>query len=317
MTNSEGKTVEPVTKFSLVALLVAMAIVGAFEAAAALSQDANIPYIFGNTLTVSTVAWAALWFGVVKKTGAKGGGRYWLILFVTGVIAGGLMLAYQKTQVRVATAGITDSYNAYARGEQTDSKPMATGEAGTLEGLTKTLFNTFARDCSDYRAELAGAGLDDILSAAALKSDPDLSASKFKVKRGREIIQKYRTLYDARLAAMGDMIDKTNLSEATKSKAKAGLATGVESGKERAATIWRLESESVDETSAAIDLLAQTRGTWVIAGDQINFDRPADIRAFNDHVTNLQRIAAEEDAIYAQANVTAQTKLKELDALAK
>lgn len=319
MTVSEKGTVEsPPKRLPILGLLITMILVAVSVGGAVVRGGESIPFIVGNTVTTATIGWCILWFGFVSRSGHKVAGRYWLLLFAAGIAAGVSVVSYQKSQVRAGTASLRSGYSDLLQGKQDiASKPKAKGEFGEIEGLLLSLMKTNANDQRDYQSELAGAGFDDILSIDSIKADPQFTQSKFKVKRAREIVQKYRDLYASRIAGVHEMIDKTTLSENSKAQAKIGFDNGMAENRGLADRIWDLDESMVSEIGACIDLLARARGSWRVEADQINFERQADIDAFNVHTTKIQAMLKEQEEIQSRAQSTTKAKLADLETLGK
>jgi hypothetical protein len=67
---------------------------------------------------------------------------------------------------------------------------------------------------------------------------------------------------------------------------------------------------------AVIDLLDRNKGTWSIT-DRVMFQNPGVLANYNAHVTKLQELAKEEEALRSQALASSRVKMDQLQAITK
>jgi hypothetical protein len=321
MTTIEGKALAlvPVDKKwpALVPLALAMCVVGGWVGHDVFTQGgANLGYVIGNASMTSLLAWVVLYFCFVKKTGRKVGPIYWAFLFATGIASGLAVSGYEMTQAQNATASISHSYEAFLKGETADPKIHSGGEVGQMESWMKAYLATQTTDRHAYQNELAGAGVWSLLLPANLKTDPELTAAKAAVIRGREIVRKYHTLYDSRVTDAYAQIDKLSVSPENKAQLRSGMDESMAKAKAVTDRAWALEAGAIEEMGAVIDLLDANKGTWSIT-DRPVFQSPAVLASYNEHITNLQQFGKDEATLRAQAIATSRGKMDQLQALTK
>ena len=319
MTIIEDKAVAPSAKRwqALVPLVVAMGGVAVWVGNDTYAENgASVGFIVGNSAVISLMVWAALFFGFVKKTARKVGLSYWAILFATGIASGLAVSGYATMQARTATQSIAQTYEALTNGQTVDLNAKATGNAGQLEAWMKAYLAQQAKDSLAYENELDGSGVSNLLLPARLKADTDLSQSRAAVVRGRQIVKKYHSLFDRRVTEAYGLIDKTTMSPSMKAQAKAGMNESMATSKATTDRIWLLEAAAVDEMGAVVDLLAKSKGSWTIT-DRVVFQNPEVLSTYNAHLSKIQELANEENALRAEAQALSSVKMDQLQALTK
>jgi len=174
-----------------------------------------------------------------------------------------------------------------------------------------------ALDQQNYAAELAAVAADHPHSLGRLYDDPTNSGAAPKLRRSRELIDKYSALYEARIAAARTKIETLDLAPKLKAELRAGFEKGVPTGREQAAEYWRLERAIVDEVEGMARDLRSSRAPWRSSGTQLLFDSQEDLRTYNGHVAALQSLEKQEDALQRAALTRDERALQGLRELAE
>jgi hypothetical protein len=276
-------------------------------------QYPDIPWIVGYGLAIASAAWAILWFGYVRKTGRRVAGRYWLALMATSLATGLVAKAYLDYQYQLLAGGLTSVLEKYHSGKTNiDPQSLAAGGAGKIEATLRSIAGTFAGDAESYERELNATGFANLLSAANLKSDPDLSKPKYIIQQAQTVVRKYRQISIDRIASMPSLIDHSDLPNAIKVEVIEGMNESLPQATRSTERAWKLQADTMDEYAAIIQLLARSRGSWQVAGDQVSFDRQADLDAYQAHIAKIQAMGNEIDSIRSAGVTSSLSNLSKL-----
>lgn len=290
-----------------------MLVVGGSVGSTVVFEGEDVAFAVGNSLTLSVIAWAIVWFGFVKKTGHRVSGRYFLAIFASGIVGGLVASNYQRIQMRSATVGIAAAYgDVMASKSDLARGSLAGGPAGEMETVLRSFMATLLADQRAYEAEMEAIQWDDFLVPADFKDGAAIETNRFRARRAAEIVAKYRRVYEVRPSEFDKRIEAASLSATMKRQLKESFAKGLVKNQATARRVWEIEEAVVVEAGKAVDVLARAKGRWAIATDQFRFQRQSDLDAFNGHINSMQRLAAEQEALRKAHDLSNQANLKKL-----
>lgn len=268
----------------------------------------RLGYATGAAAVVSLIAWLALWFGFVKKSGHEVGGRYYLVLFAAG-LAGALlpMLALSAAADRSeeewlafndVTRGIVGQVEPAIRGEATiDRRPTLTGRMAGAEALTRNFYADLVNEARAYQKTEAEIAADQALSLAALARPGGIAEARRRLDRLEALNQEFRTRFKARIDQMRVAFQRTpDLSNGEREAVAAGFDSGVSAAMVRLQAAWAAADATIPKARAQLDVLERSRGRWQISGDQLRFERQADLEEFNALANEIDRLNREAEA---------------------
>jgi hypothetical protein len=290
--------------------------VGAF--AGELRKHPAIGYgeVVGLAAVTGAIAWAAVFFGYVRRAAPERGRPYALILIASTVVfqlaAAGLVSEGQReadakkaqtAQLQLAADDVESSMDALAHprsgAPRISVTPRATGEAGEAERLLQTLFAEMQSDQADYQREILASGIQYSIKPSRLAKDRSLKTARASVARARVIVKTYAARVDARRAEFRHGIETSKISPAHKQNIIAGMDQSAAQGDRN--SVWPIEAAMLDEIAATLNDLQHCRGKWTTHGEQILFTDTSDLARWRGHILALQADGRQEAAIRANA----------------
>lgn len=278
-----------------VALIITMVVAAILGAGSGFGAT-NIPFLLGNVLPLSALAWAILHFAVLKPRGDRQGWRSFILVYASAFVAGLMVMQLKEREMIKARSGVLSSFEQLVSGSRdVNTTRTASGEAGALEEHLKNFFSTVANDRRDYDAELTALDIENIFTPENLRADPQLTETKFRVRRAAAIAEKYTALAERRVQDFRAGTAAIQTTEDTKRSLLEGIDQGEVKHGPRRRRVWELERLMLGEVEKAVTLLSSEQ--WSFEGDQIAFQDERKAEVYNGYMTNMNRYAKESETL--------------------
>ncbi len=260
-------------------------------------------------LLLGGVTWLVVYFALVRQRNRRAGVKHFFLLIGLAAfshLAVELAPVYgaltrDTGQEDLAQQGIIDSYRKLQSGAAAiDSRPLAHGDAGVIEGFVRANLSKSLELHQAYLSEVRAAGLESIFSEASLAPDTNLTRIDGKLHDVTDIVEKYRRLSLLRADQINADAERLPISDAGRKSVLAGIAEARQRQDADLKKAWDGEAAIIDEYRGAAALLRGARGHWTFQDGKLAFERPADLNAFRSHIDNVRRIVDEEKALQAR-----------------
>ena len=171
----------------------------------------------------------------------------------------------------------------------------AGGMRGEFQALMVELMNDNVAHTNEYFAELDRVGLMRLLDPVRLKADSDFSESREILANAADVIDAFKARAEQIQADFPDKIMALDINEADKRAALENFEVGVKQSAPQKQRMWQLEHDSMQELVGLIDLLEASE--WTMEDDYFTFQDDSKAERFNQHLENIDRITAEQNAI--------------------
>ncbi len=282
----------------------------------------SLPGLIGYYFPSSVFIWLIFYAIFTRKKGAKIAGISFIIIYVSFMLSGYLSVTMFKIEAKKAITEIETQFEKIAKSsdspsgiperiqEEIQTSPKSKGVIGEMERFIKVFMDRSFSLRNDYLLELNAIGWNKILDSTRLKNDTTFTESKFIMNKGKEIVEKYKTLTDGLIEDMYNEIDNLKMEENLKKEMKDGFKEGIGPVKIILDRNWFLEEKCLSEVEKIIDLLSMRKEVWAIENSQIIFYDENDLKEFNAHIYNIQDIVKEQQLIQQQSSDQAKESLK-------
>ena len=282
----------------------------------------SLPGLIGYYFPSSVFIWLIFYAIFTRKKGAKIAGISFIIIYVSFMLSGYLSVTMFKIEAKKAITEIETQFEKIAKSsdspsgiperiqEEIQTSPKSKGVIGEMERFIKVFMDRSFSLRNDYLLELNAIGWNKILDSTRLKNDTTFTESKFIMNKGKEIVEKYKTLTNSLFEDAFAEIDSLEIDEDFKQEMKDGFKRGLEPTKIMINRNWFLEEKCLSEIEKIIDLLSTRKDVWAIENSQILFYDENDLKEFNAHIYNIQEIVKEQQLIQQQSIDQAKESLK-------
>jgi hypothetical protein len=309
---------EPKTVWGLLVACAGAALITLFELPGAIRDCA--PYYrhaewaaMAGAITVlaligAVIPWAILYFAYLRRRASANGPAYFLILYVLcfALDAGAIALVMQAgqandAQMRIASQEVVRAMTTVmnTKDGQIDMTIKATGEAGEVERVSKTLLAQFVARKAAYQAQMETLGIRTIMLPSNLAADRGLVHTRARLKAARAVLKDYSQVLESMRVDMHAQIAVAKLSD----EMKKGMLSGIDSTMAQEQGDWeaeiRNEDDILSEFQEMTDTLAHPRGRWTVKGNVVEFTNGADLAAYRKHVDAVHAYQAQERVVIA------------------
>jgi hypothetical protein len=229
---------------------------------------------------VSTVLiWPVLYLGFLKNENPYAGPKYFLILVMTS------LLAYGTT----AAVPVTFAY----RAEKLQAK---------FDVVSMAYHRQLAADVRAYNEERRAKGLIDLFTPEALaRDDQRLTALNRKLGQAWTLMIKYRALPAQRLTEAHKQLEAAIGGEGESKRAIEAFDALYKNADQRRARTWELNERMLTEIDETVADLERARGHWRVGRGIFEFERDADLTAFQRHVAAMNSTIRETNRLAQSA----------------
>ncbi|MEY4564028.1 MAG: hypothetical protein RLZZ618_3305 [Pseudomonadota bacterium] len=319
-TIDETKVPTGISKLWLLSCALLCAAIVAYSLSGERMVSGDLSYQLGYNLAVAAFLAGLLHLLFRRKQAAWTGALGFALIFAA--LFGGAMSAMRQqkadlgsavSDIEKAVAGVQSSV---ASGTATPAPIPTGGEADTAAGrmgaLLKKMVNTMLAQRREYEAELDAIGWSQILDAQRIQNDPQLTATRDMLRRGKEIVARYRQKTREIFPQMRQDIEAASLDSETRRGMLTGFDKSTERGQAQADEVWGLEEQVLSQIEDAANFLGQTRSAWQVDGGQVAFHRQADLDSFNALMAKVQATIAQQEQLQSASLRKAKDSLQKL-----
>ncbi len=241
--------------------------------------------VIGGSLFLSLIVWLVLYFGFVKRQDPERGGRHFLILIGTSVVFGlaPLMLALTMFLSMPGPSVVAEQIAQEIQAE-------AAVEQARLE---------------QERDQIVGAG---IINPARIGRQGGIQDARDRLNQLRSLFEEAMSGSEAKAQALRARLVNEETNERRRTAALKAFDEELARARAPRDKLITLMNAICDELEAQIDILANSRGFWVVQDGQIGFYQPRDSAAFNFHANRLIELANEVETLRAAVHADAPSR---------
>lgn len=276
----------------------------------------GIAYQLGYNLPIAAFFGALLYLAFRRRVSIKVGGLGFGLIFAALMVGSVLAAVRQQAEMRQLADDLKKSYGAAKSNPATGSMPTAiptgsgrSGEAAKMAVVVNKMLSRGLAQRQAYEKELAAIGWDTIIEPKRLIADKSQAESAAMIRQARAIMQKYAMKSDELYSLMRADIADSELGPNSKASMLAGFDKSGQSARNKAAKVWVLEGQALDQVENVIKLLAEAPGMWSVDNGQVMFQRQQDADQFNGYMARVQELVAQQDAIQNKALTKAQDRM--------
>jgi hypothetical protein len=243
-----------------------------------------------------------------------------LVVIFVGVMPTGLFLyAHRKAELAQMSAMFERDMRALVEASRSSgvAKELPEGEVrggdlGKIEKLLRDYINQAIRAGNEYQETFEHSGFNRILDPQRLAQDSTLAESRTILKRVRETMSTFQQQLDGLPESLRKDAERLDVSPRFKREFLAGYQRGLEEGNTRSVKLVALQREALGEYEQIIDLLEQTKGSWMIRDGHIEFASEATLSLINAHVDAIGKIEERQTALQSEMFDKLETNIQNL-----
>lgn len=280
----------------------------------------GVPYQMGYNLPIAAILSGALHLFFRKRESSQTGWLGFALIYASLIAAASIAESRQKSELRTVATEMQNSISAIdISASSSQSTPIpppitssATGEAGKIDVLLKTVLNRAISQRREYMLELEAIGWPNILDGSRLKNDSTFAQSRTMVQQAKDIVAKYRSRTDTLYAQMRRDIETSGMGTELRRATLAVFDQRLSQGISQAAELWSLEEQVIGHIENGLNLLAARHGGWTLQEGQVTFHRQKDLDLFNAHLKKAEVIASQQEQMQAASLQKAKEGMSQL-----
>jgi hypothetical protein len=274
-------------------------------------------YRLGTVMTISLfVALAAflIWQFALNK--AKGMG---VLMF-----AGGFLLlsvfqsaaAYREGQkARLAVTDITALAQQMMSGGEVSTKDSDDKKYGDMAPMVR-IVSDYAKDMQndmlEMNTEMEALGLDTMLKRETLQDAAHINGGKQRLQTMREILDRYEVRFRQRADDIPGKVAASGMDDSQKREFISGFNTTKDQGLRDISEFFTIERAFVSKTEELLDFMRGRQGRYKFTSDQVIFSSQRDVEVYNGYLTEINRIAQQENDWRLRAQSRSQEQLNKM-----
>ena len=275
----------------------------------------SIAYQIGYNLPLAAIFGGLLYLVFKRRVAGKIG---WLgagVIFFALMAGSFIAAARQQSEMRQMAMDLKKTFGAVESNIESGKTlpvPAVSGgssEAAKVGAVVNKMVARSMGQRQEYDRDLEAIGWSSILDAKRLVKDKSFDESRSLLSKARTVMDKYAGQTYALYAGMRSDIENSDLGPNAKAAMLEGFNRSETSSKNNAAKVWDLERQALDEIEKAIAGLHGARGYWLMEQNQLAFKRQQDLEQFNAHMSRVQELVAEQQAIQTKAVKKAQSRM--------
>lgn len=274
-------------------------------------------YRFGGMMMGSlfiAVLALLIWNFALKR--AKGMG---VLMFAGGFlllsIIQSLASYHEGQKARLAVTDITAMAQQMMGGGEVSTKDTDDKKYGDMAPMVR-IVSDYAKDIQNdmlgMNKEMEDLGLDTMLKRETLQDSEHINGGKKRLQTMREILDRYELRLRQRADDIPNRVAASGMDDSQKLAFISGFNTTKDQGLRDIAELFTLERSFASKADELFDFMRSRQGRYEFAGDQVIFSSQRDVEAYNGYLTEINKIAQQENDWQMRAQTRSQEQLNKM-----